>query len=139
MLSSVTSCSPPGSSLCEISQARILEWVGGVAMSSSRGSSDLRMNPCLLRWQVDSLLRSHLGRALGSSGGDSSCALSGQRLPATGKNGRQRCSALTLPVRRRPPPGPLQLRGGACPAPQTLLSCGRLIGEPWVFTKIRNS
>ena len=29
-------CSPPGSSVCEILQARTLEWV---AMSSSRGSS----------------------------------------------------------------------------------------------------
>ena len=32
-------CSPPGSSVCGISQARILEWV---AISSSRGSSQSR-------------------------------------------------------------------------------------------------
>ena len=32
-------CSPPGSSVCGILQARILEWV---AISSSRGSSQLR-------------------------------------------------------------------------------------------------
>ena len=46
-------CSPPGSSVHGIFQARILEWV---AMPSSRGSSPLkRWNPCLLHllhWQV---------------------------------------------------------------------------------------
>ena len=35
-------CSPPGSSVCEISQARILEWI---AISSSRGSSQSRIKP----------------------------------------------------------------------------------------------
>ena len=35
-------CSPPDSSVCAISQARILEWV---AMSFSRGSSDPGMGP----------------------------------------------------------------------------------------------
>ena len=49
-------CSPPGSSLHGILQARILEWV---AISSSRGSSRLRdrtrVASCLLPWQVDSL------------------------------------------------------------------------------------
>ena len=55
-----TDCSLPGSSVCGISQARILEWV---ATSFSRGSfqspgSDQRSNPrylCLLHWQADSL------------------------------------------------------------------------------------
>ena len=44
-------CSPPGSSVYGICQARILEWV---AISSSRGS-----NPCLwhlLHWQMRSLV-----------------------------------------------------------------------------------
>ena len=35
-------CSPPGSSVCEISQARVLEWI---AISSSRGSSQSRIKP----------------------------------------------------------------------------------------------
>ena len=38
-------CSPPGSSVCEISQAKILEWV---AISSSRGSSWPRDLICIL-------------------------------------------------------------------------------------------
>ena len=48
-------CSPPGSSLHEILQVRILEWV---AMPSSRGSlwpRDETWVSCLLRWWVDSL------------------------------------------------------------------------------------
>ena len=48
-----TDCSLPGSSVHEILQARILEWV---AISFSRGSSQHRDRPhCLLYWQVDSL------------------------------------------------------------------------------------
>ena len=50
-------CSPPGSSVHGIVQARILQWV---AMTSSRGIFlSQGPNPCLicpLRWQVDSLL-----------------------------------------------------------------------------------
>ena len=49
-------CSPEGSSVHPISQARILKWV---AMPSLRGS-----NPCpsgLLHWQMGSLPLSHLG------------------------------------------------------------------------------
>ena len=43
-------CSPPGSSVHGILQARILEWV---AISFSRGSSQTRRsNPCLLHWQT---------------------------------------------------------------------------------------
>ena len=48
-------CSPPGSSVQEILQARILEWV---AMPSSRGSSNSGIKPhllCPLQFQVDSL------------------------------------------------------------------------------------
>ena len=49
-------CSPPGSSVHGILQARILEWV---AMLSSRGSSDPGIKPpcllCPLHWQVGSL------------------------------------------------------------------------------------
>ena len=44
-------CSPPGSSVHGISQARILEWV---AISFSRGS-----DPRLLHWQADSLPLRH--------------------------------------------------------------------------------
>ena len=55
-------CSPPGSSVHGIFQARILKWV---AISSSRGSSSPRiLNPSLLHllhWQVDSLPLNHLG------------------------------------------------------------------------------
>ena len=39
-----TDCSPPGSSVHEILQARILEWV---AISSSRGSSQHRDQICV--------------------------------------------------------------------------------------------
>ena len=46
-------CSPPGSSVRGILQARILEWV---AISFLRGS-----NRHLLHWQVDSLPLHHLG------------------------------------------------------------------------------
>ena len=49
-------CSPPGSSVHGILQARILEWV---AMPSSRGSSQTKdqtcASLCLLHWQMDSL------------------------------------------------------------------------------------
>ena len=50
-------CNPPGSSVHGISQARILEWV---AISFSRVYSQLS-NPCLLRWQAESLPLSHQG------------------------------------------------------------------------------
>ena len=49
----------PCSSVHEIFQARMLEWV---AISSSRGSSQPRSNPCLLcllRWRADSLPRGY--------------------------------------------------------------------------------
>ena len=49
-------CSPPGSSVHEILQARILEWV---AISYSKGSSQPRRLH-LLHWQADSLPLSHL-------------------------------------------------------------------------------
>ena len=52
-------CSPPGSSVHGISQARMLEWV---AISSSRGSSrPSESNLGLLNWQVGSLPLSLLG------------------------------------------------------------------------------
>ena len=51
-------CSPPGSSVHGISQARILEWV---VISFPKGSFQPRdPNPCLLHWQADSLPLSHL-------------------------------------------------------------------------------
>ena len=58
-------CSPPGSSVRGILQARILEWV---AMSSSGGifptqQSNLRLL-YLLQWQADSLPLAPPGRAI---------------------------------------------------------------------------
>ena len=51
-------CSPPGSSVRGISQARILAWV---AISFSRGSSQPRdQMPASHAWQVNSLPLSHL-------------------------------------------------------------------------------
>ena len=54
--------SPPGSSVCGILQAKIMEWV---AISSSRGIFLTQgLNPhlsCLLYQQGDSLLLGHLG------------------------------------------------------------------------------
>ena len=47
-----TDCSPPGSSARGILQARILEWV---AISFSRGSSQLRVEPWSPALQADSL------------------------------------------------------------------------------------
>ena len=51
-------CSPPGSSVHGVLQARILEWV---VMPSSRGSSQPRDRTCILHWQVISLLLSCQG------------------------------------------------------------------------------
>ena len=49
-----TDCSPPGSSVHEISQPRILEWAARIFLT--QGS-----NPHLLHWQADSLPLTHLG------------------------------------------------------------------------------
>ena len=57
MLCDSIDCSPPGSSVHVISQARALECV---AISSSRGSS-WPLSLHLLHWQVDSLSLCHLG------------------------------------------------------------------------------
>ena len=54
-------CSVPGPSIHGVFQARILEWV---AISFSKGSSDLGIGPPYLHWQVDSLPLSHQGRDL---------------------------------------------------------------------------
>ena len=58
LLCDLMGCSPPGSSVHGILQARILEWV---AISFSRVFSNLEIEPtsrllCLLHWQVGSLL-----------------------------------------------------------------------------------
>ena len=51
-------CSPPGSSVHRISQARILEWV---AISFFMGVFPAQgWNPCLLHWQADFSPLSHL-------------------------------------------------------------------------------
>ena len=60
-------CSPPGSSVHGILQARIRRWV---AIFSSRGSSRPRDQACLLHflhWQADSLPLYHLGNLSTSS------------------------------------------------------------------------
>ena len=55
-------CSPPGPSVCGISQAGILEWA---AVSFSRGSFQPRgSNLGLLHWQADSLPLSHQGSSI---------------------------------------------------------------------------
>ena len=54
-------CSPPGSSVHGIFQARIPEWV---AISFSRGFSWPRDGNWVSFWQADSLLLSHLGSPL---------------------------------------------------------------------------
>ena len=51
-------CSPPGSSVLRILQARILEWV---ARPSSKGSSQPRDEPVSHAFHADSLLLSHWG------------------------------------------------------------------------------
>ena len=66
-------CSPPGSSVHEISQARILEWV---TISSSRGSSWPR-DWTQVSWQADSLLLAPGGRT-------SHLLRKGWRFPRTG-------------------------------------------------------
>ena len=58
-LCNLMDCSPPGSSVHGLSQARILEWV---VISSSWDLPDPGSNLCLLRllhWQADSLSLSH--------------------------------------------------------------------------------
>ena len=56
-------CSPPGSSVHRLLQARILEWI---ATSFSMGIFQTQgLNMCLLFWQADSLPLSHL-RSLSS-------------------------------------------------------------------------
>ena len=52
-------CSPPDSSVHEIFQARILEWV---AISFSRGSSQPRIEPGSPALQADSLLTEVQGK-----------------------------------------------------------------------------
>ena len=52
-------CSPKGSSVHGILQARILEWG---AIFSSRGFPDPGIKPLSPTWQADTLLLSHLGR-----------------------------------------------------------------------------
>ena len=56
-------CSPPGSSVHGILQARVLDWA---AMPSSRSASRPRDRTCicLLRWQADSLSLNHLGSSV---------------------------------------------------------------------------
>ena len=58
-------CSPPGSSVCGVLQARILEWG---AISFSRGFSWIGdpTGQCLLHWQADSSLLSQQGSPVDS-------------------------------------------------------------------------
>ena len=60
-------CSPPGSSVHGILQARLLEWV---AIPFCRGSSppSQQLNPSVLHWQADSLLSEPPGRSFPDNG-----------------------------------------------------------------------
>ena len=55
-------CSPPGSTVHGVFQARILEWV---AISFSRGSPQPRIEPASSAWQADSLPLNHPGSPTG--------------------------------------------------------------------------
>ena len=55
-------CSPPGSTVHGVFQARILEWV---AISFSRGSPQPRIEPASSAWQEDSLPLNHPGSPTG--------------------------------------------------------------------------
>ena len=57
-------CSPPGSSVHGISQARILEWV---AFPSPGDLTSQGLNLHLLNWQADCLPLSHQGSTLGKT------------------------------------------------------------------------
>ena len=63
-------CSPPGSSVHRISQARTLEWV---AISFFRKSSQPRIKPASPALQADSLPLSHGGKPGFSIGKESAC------------------------------------------------------------------
>ena len=56
-------CSPPGSSVRRILQARILEWVANCLLQVIFQTQGL--NPCLLHWQADSLTLSYQGSPMG--------------------------------------------------------------------------
>ena len=56
-------CSLPGSSVHDISQAKILEWVGCHFLPWGTFPTQV-LNLCLLHWQADSLPLSHRGRLL---------------------------------------------------------------------------
>ena len=58
-------CSPPGSSVHGISQARMLEWV---AIPFSRGFPDPGLGHVSVAWQADPLALSHLENPNRSSG-----------------------------------------------------------------------
>ena len=101
--SNTMNCSPPGSSVHRISQARVLEWV---AISFSRGIFPTQgSNRGLLHWQVDSLPLSHLGslnkeeRALNKPGSPGS-GVGIKKIPFIprvynkGKKKRTRCNSL---------------------------------------------
>ena len=62
-LSDPMDCSPPGSSIHGIFQARVLEW-GAIAFSRDLSYPRIKLEHpvlCLLHWQEDSLPLSHLG------------------------------------------------------------------------------
>ena len=76
-------CSPPGSSVHGISQARILEWV---AISSSVDLPGPGLTPGLLHWQAGSLPLSHLGLHDFATVGDLVCSVCDMYIQA------ERCS-----------------------------------------------
>ena len=54
-------CRPPGSSVCGISQARILEWI---TISSSRGSSQFTIKDILMRTDKKNPWRDNTGQSM---------------------------------------------------------------------------
>ena len=88
-------CSPSGSSIQGILQARILEWV---AMPSSRGSSISRdQYLSLLHWQVDSLPPSHQGSLTGNLKDINSLTRDGTHAPCNEVWSANHCTTKEFP------------------------------------------
>ena len=87
-------CSPPGFSVYEISQSRIVEWV---AISFSRGSSNPGIEPYFPALQAYSLPLSHLGSSTSafSSVQFSHSVVSGSLQPPELQNARPLCPSST--------------------------------------------
>ena len=116
--------SPSGSSIHGISQARILDWV---ALSSSRGSSQLRDQTCISC--IDGWILSPLSQQ-GSPDKDTAAA-------AAAAKSLQSCPILCDPIDSSPPgspiPGILQARTPEWKVKVKSLSRVRLLVTPWTI------